>query len=230
MQANAVDTAVIDHCWNQIGVWSHVENRCPKLHETVHCRNCPVFAAAARNIFEGRALPPDYLADWRRHFAEPPPERRALGQYPAVEFRVGGELLSLPMGVIDEVCQPEMIHRLPHYAPVILRGIVNIHGQLRLCFSLAELLGIDGRGPDLEGKRRVFPRMLVIRRHESRFALLVDEVLGSNRYAPEDILPIPASWSRTLTQYMRGIVRSADQSVGLVDEELMFQAMENTLK
>jgi len=145
-------------------------------------------------------------------------------------FRVGNEALALPIGIIDEICQPEMIHRLPHYATVILRGIVNIHGQLRLCFSMAELLGIEDYKFEPDGKHRVFPRMMVIRRNESRFALLVDEVSGSRRYTQDDILPVPASLSRALTKFMRGILRDGEKSVGLLDTELMFQAMEKSLK
>jgi chemotaxis-related protein WspD len=231
MQESANDIAVVNDCWNRIGVWSHAASRCcPQLQEIVHCRNCPVFAAAARKIFEGRSLPPDYLDEWCRHFAQPPPARQMLKHSSALVFRVGNEALALPIGVIDEICQPEMIHRLPHYAPVILRGIVNIHGQLRLCFSLAELLGIEDSQLALEGKHRVFPRMMVVRRNESRFALLVDEVIGSHRYGREDILSVPASLSRALAKFIRGIFRDGEKSIGLLDEELLFQAMEKSLK
>ena len=178
MQESANLISAIDDCWNQIGVWSTAENRCPKLQEAVHCRNCPVFAASARKIFESRSLPPNYLDEWRRHFAAPPPVRRTLEHSSVLVFRVGREALALPIGVIDEICQPEMAHRIPHYDTNILRGIVNIHGQLRLCFSMSELLGIEDAKPEADGKHRVFPRMMVIRRNESRFALLVDEVLS----------------------------------------------------
>lgn len=220
----------IDDCWNRIGVWSHAATRCPKLEENVHCRNCSVFAAAAHKIFEGRALPDNYLEEWRRHFAQALPERRVTEHSSVLMFRVGDEMLSLPIGIVDEICQPEMIHRLPHYASVVLRGIVNIHGQLRLCFSMSELLGIEASKLEMVGKRRVFPRMLVIRRNESRFALLVDEVFGSHRYIKEDILPVPPSLARVLAKFMRGIYRDGEKSVGLINEELMFQAMEKSLK
>ncbi len=230
MQTYSREIAVIDDCWNRIGVWSRAANRCPKLQETVHCRNCPVFAAAARKIFEGRPLPPDYLDEWRHHFAEPPPARRVPGHSSVLVFRVGGEALSLPISIVDEICQPEVIHRLPHYASVVLRGIVNVHGQLRLCFAMAELLGIEDSPFEPNGKRRGFPRMMVIRHRESRFAMLVDEVLGSLRHAQDELLPVPASLSRSLAKFMLGILRDGERSVGVLDEKVMFQAMEKSLK
>ena len=33
-------------CWNKIGVSGDLS--CPELNTHIHCRNCPVFAAAAR--------------------------------------------------------------------------------------------------------------------------------------------------------------------------------------
>ena len=230
MQDTALSSMVIDDCWNRIGVWSRAEKPCPKLQEVVHCHNCPVFAASASKIFERRSLPPNYLDEWHRHYAEPAPARRMSEHSSVLVFRVGCEALSLPISVIDEICQPEMIHRLPHYATDILRGIVNIHGQLRLCFSMAKLLGVEDFKPDADGKHRIFPRMMVIRRNESRFALLVDEVLGSYRYARQDLLPVPASMSHALGKLVQGILQDEGQSIGLLDEDLMFHAMEKTLK
>ncbi len=230
MQDPVHSFTVIDDCWNRIGVWSHAESPCPKLQEVVHCHNCQVFAASASKIFERRSLPPNYLDEWYRHYSKPAPDRRISEHSSVLVFRVGCEFLSLPISVIDEICQPEMIHRLPHYATDILKGIVNIHGQLRLCFSMVKLLGIEDFKPDADGKRRIFPRMMVIRRNESRFALLVDEVLGSCRYAQLDLLPVPASLSHALGKLVRGILQDGGQSIGLLDEELMFHAMEKTLK
>jgi chemotaxis-related protein WspD len=123
-----------------------------------------------------------------------------------------------------------MVHRLPHYDTNILRGIVNIHGQLRLCFSMAELLGIEEARLEADGKHRVFPRMMVIRRNERRFAMLVDEVLSSSRYSQEDILPVPTSLSRALVKFVRGILQEGERSIGLLNEEIMFQAMDKSLK
>ncbi len=43
-------------CWNRIGV--NGDRSCPELTSFVHCRNCPVFAAAARSFFD-RPAPED---------------------------------------------------------------------------------------------------------------------------------------------------------------------------
>ncbi len=59
--------AVGDGCWNRIGVSG--DRSCPELPSFVHCRNCPVFAAAARAFFD-RPAPEGYLAEWARWLAD----------------------------------------------------------------------------------------------------------------------------------------------------------------
>ena len=54
-------------CWSHIGVSG--DRSCPELNSHIHCRNCPVFAGAARTFFDRKA-PEDYLADWSRWLSE----------------------------------------------------------------------------------------------------------------------------------------------------------------
>ena len=44
----------VDDCWNRIGIRG--DKSCERLPEHVHCRNCPVYAAAAKRILD--RLPP----------------------------------------------------------------------------------------------------------------------------------------------------------------------------
>src|SRR3954453_1871801 len=50
-------------CWNRIGTSG--DRSCPELEAHIHCRNCPVFASAARTFFD-RPAPDGYLAEWTR--------------------------------------------------------------------------------------------------------------------------------------------------------------------
>ncbi|WZB76062.1 hypothetical protein WJ972_09265 [Achromobacter insuavis] len=50
--------AEVDDCWNRIG--SRGDKRCERLPEYVHCRNCPVYAGAAKRILD--RLPPQIAA------------------------------------------------------------------------------------------------------------------------------------------------------------------------
>ena len=58
----------IGDCWNRIGV--NGDRTCPALEEHVHCRNCPVFAGAARGSSTARP-PTGYLAEWAELLGRP---------------------------------------------------------------------------------------------------------------------------------------------------------------
>ena len=62
-----VRPSVDDDCWNRIGVYG--DRSCPELSTFVHCRNCPVFAAAARSLLRP-PRPEGYLAEWVRWLAD----------------------------------------------------------------------------------------------------------------------------------------------------------------
>mgnify|MGYP003341567435 CR=1 FL=1 len=53
--------APMEHCWRRIGIDG--DRSCPELTSFIHCRNCPVVAAAARLFFDRRA-PAGYLEAW----------------------------------------------------------------------------------------------------------------------------------------------------------------------
>lgn len=48
--------AVVDDCWNRIGVFG--DKSCPQLERHIHCRNCEVYGAAAIALLDryGSAL------------------------------------------------------------------------------------------------------------------------------------------------------------------------------
>src|SRR6185437_11805294 len=82
----------IDDCWNRIGVRGDFS--CPKLETYIHCRNCPVHAAAGTVLLD-REPQPGHLAEWTRHIAREKPAPEA-GAQSVVVFRIGAEWLALP--------------------------------------------------------------------------------------------------------------------------------------
>src|SRR3954470_1625658 len=137
-------------CWNQIGTSGDAS--CPELRTHVHCRNCPVFASAARAFFD-RPAPGGYLAEWTRWLAQSEEpggheagepiaggERDRVG---VLIFRLGQEWLAFRTQTVAEVTLPRPVHRIPHRSSEVLIGLVNLRGQLQLCISLSGLLGVE---------------------------------------------------------------------------------------
>ncbi len=137
-------------CWRRIGTAG--DRSCPELETHIHCRNCPVFASAARTLFD-RPAPEHYLAEWTQWLAGSPVTvsleagaSAALSDRDRVSvliFRLGREWMAFPTQAIAEVTVPRPIHRIPHRSNAILIGLVNLRGQLQLCISLHGLLGLE---------------------------------------------------------------------------------------
>src|SRR5687768_6885936 len=93
------DAPPVASCWSAIGVWG--SRSCPELDVHVHCRNCPVYSAAAASLLD-RAIPAELASDQPRHFETPKPADDRETQS-VVIFRIGPEWFALPTSVIAEV-------------------------------------------------------------------------------------------------------------------------------
>lgn len=219
-------TIQLDDCWNRIGVRG--DRSCPELKTHIHCRNCPVHAAAVATLLD-RALPADHLERWTEHFAQPP-VRHEAGLNAIVIFRIGREWLALPTAVFLEVAAERPVHSLPHRRNATVRGLVNVRGELLLCVSASSLLGIaDTPAATEEASRKTTRRLLVLSRDGQRLVLPVDEVGGTHRYHPRDLLPPPATVSRATATYTKAVLRWRDYTVGCLDDELLFYSLNRSI-
>lgn len=210
----------VDDCWNRIGV--NGDRSCPELVEHVHCRNCPVFARAARGFFDRRA-PEGYLAEWSELLGRPV-EAGSSDDSALLVFRLGGEWLAMGLGFVAEVTAPRPVHRVPHRSNQVFSGLVGLRGQLQLCVSLHGLLEVAPLDPDAEGPAN--PRLVVIRRGVETWAFPAEEVIGVHRVARERLQKVPSTLANPLGSYGRAVfVRKDGRSVDVLDESRVFDAL-----
>jgi chemotaxis-related protein WspD len=207
----------IHDCWNRIGVRG--DHSCEKLREHVHCRNCEVYAAAARNIMQ-RVLPNGYQSEWAQHVSQAQAEGNAVTES-AMIFRIGNEWLALPTHLFVSVAEKTTAHKLPHRNEVGLLGIVNVAGQLYPCMSLAALLHIDAQQEQAKVQHHVYPRLLLVSLAKQVFALPVDDLQGISRYAADTLQAPPATVNKGLVRYLTGVLAVGEQQVGCLDHELV---------
>lgn len=214
----------LDDCWNRIGVRG--DRSCPELVKHVHCRNCPVQAAAVTTLLD-RQVPADHAERWTEQYARPP-EVREAGLHPVVVFRVGSEWCALPTTLFLEVATLRPVHSLPHRRSTLVRGLVNVRGELLVCVSVAGALGID-EGASTDPGRQNSRRLLVLSREEQRLVFSVDEVGGPYRYHPRELLPPPATVARAAGTYTKAVFAWREKSVALLDDELLFYTLNRSL-
>ncbi len=212
-------------CWNRIGVWG--DRSCPELVKVVHCRNCPVFAAAGRRFLDGPS-PEGYLEEWAERLALPIGEA-ATDVRSVLVFRLGDEWLALRVQVLVEVTTQRPIRRIPRRAG-LLAGLVNIRGELHLCVRLAQLLGITSgtRGQGTEAGRPGSDntaRLLVACGDSDRWVFPVDEVDQVYRFAQGELTEAPATLARSNSRLTRGVFVWRERPVGYLDDERLFQVL-----
>ena len=215
----------IQDCWKRIGVGG--DKSCPELPRYLHCRNCPAFERAAQALLD-REPPAGYVEEWTRLLAREKEACRRQSEV-AMVFRIGGEWLALPGACCLEVVAQRPVRRVPHRSNHTLAGIVCVRGEILLCFSLAESLGLAPAADAPQAPARGSPRLMVAGRPRFRLAFSADEVLGLQRYSPEMLEPLPATNAHALSRFTRGVLTLNGRKIGLLDDERLFGALEKAL-
>ncbi|MGH8081696.1 MAG: chemotaxis protein CheW [Lysobacter sp.] len=166
-----------------------------------------------------------------RHIAARSEDLRALSAT-AFVFRLGNEWLGLPAAMVDEVIEPRPIHSLPHRREGLVRGLVNVRGQLTVCVALESLLQLDASaGGERSGAQRqlLSKRLVVLSAHEQRLAFESDEVHGSHRYDPAGVGNVPGTVALSGSVFSTGVVAVGARHAGLLDGDLVLSAINRRL-
>jgi chemotaxis-related protein WspD len=235
-------------CWNQIGI--NGDRSCPELQTQIHCRNCPVFASAARTFFD-RSAPDEYLTEWTQWLSGAGGRQTAAADLLEGEegtrvsvliFRIGDEWLAIRTPTVSEVTLPRPLHRIPHRSNAVLLGLVNLRGQLQLCISLRSLLGIEAANGQVEvtaastekqadGSRDAAAaagtRLVVIRDRDRSeiWVFPADEVLGVHRLPRAKLRSVSSSLANPEVSFSQAILSWQDRSVSFLDESRIFAAL-----
>ncbi len=218
----------IDDCWNRIGVWRRDKAACPVLEQVIHCRNCDHYSAAGRQILQ-RELPPGYREEWTQILAA----RKAHGQMHTesiVIFRLGDEWLGIPSRIVREITSAKAVRRLPHIRKNIVKGLVNIRGELQICVSLGSLLEVERGAQERRfGSVGIADRMILVAHENNQYVFPVTEVHGLYRHQLSDLQPTPATIAKSKATYTKGVLNWGEHHVASLDTELLFHALNKGL-
>ena len=211
---DALALPVLDDCWNRIGVKG--DGSCPELAKVVHCRNCPVFAAAGQQLFQ-RPAPMECVDEWTAALAreEPAPACDAVA---VLIFRLGTEWLALDVGSLVEVAPARVVRRVPQRTNRVLLGLVNIRGELQLCVALKELLGIEAETGSSE-------RLIIAEAPPWRWAFAVDDVAGVQRHRLQTMSNVPSTLGNSIAHFSQGVFAWNDKRVGYLATERISESL-----
>ncbi len=216
---------VVDDCWNRIGVRG--DHSCPELKTAIHCQNCGVFAAATQLFFD-RAQGSDYQREVTSLVAEADVAARDQSES-VVAFVLGAEAFALSTRSFVEVTEQRPVHRVAHRTNRVFSGIVNVHGQLELCVSLAGLLEVEPDANAAGGER--YLRMVVAEDDERRrWVFRADRVLGVHLVPKHEFQAPPSTLVRKTQSYVARVFRLGEQQVGYLDGAALFAAFERSVR
>lgn len=209
----------IHDCWNRIGVQG--DGTCGELAQHIHCRNCPVYSAAARQMLH-LSRPGEDRQFWTRHISEPRPPPPADTRS-ALILRCSAEWLALPTNLCVEVAGLRAVRTLPHRRDPALLGLVNVRGELMPCISLSAMLRLQ------PSSSAGTPRLVIVKGEGESTAVHVDEVHGTHRYAQPELQPLPGTVAASPSPNTCATLRWRERSVGLLEGRAFLSSLDRCL-
>lgn len=223
-------TDVVDSvgCWRRIGVWGNQKPRCNELEKVIHCRNCDVFAQAAREVFERRLQDFSPVAA----FAVDAVPDRAKGDAACLPFRVGNLWLGLPTNSVVAIADRAPLHSIPHRQDDVVLGLVPVNGEIVIAIALPALLAQGQSAPPEHVARGGYARRVVVAARGRRVAFDVDEVRGVQRFFRVQLADPSRYCDPALASLVEGMIELdgiAGQVAGVLDMRAFLGALDRVL-
>jgi chemotaxis-related protein WspD len=156
-----------------------------------------------------------------------------------VIFRLYDEYLAVQTRWLVEVTLPQPIHAIPHRTNEVVLGLVNIRGQLRICFSAHGLLGVALPAVSQQTHRSevtpaapyaaLLERMLILHDRSEQWIFPVEEVLGVHRLPVRDLHLVPSTFGKG-GAFSQSVFTWASHTVGYLDETRFLSALRSACK
>ncbi len=117
-----------------------------------------------------------------------------------VSFWLDGQLLGVPVNLVQEVLNPQKIARTPQ-ARREIAGLLNLRGQIVTAVNLRERMGLAPLADDRQSMN------VVVRQGSESFSLLVDEVGDVIDIAGEPFEPVPHTLDARWKSVTLGVFR-----------------------
>lgn len=218
----------IDRCWYERGVWSTVSDKCEKLAEYIHCRNCPVFSSKGKRVLD-RAAPAGYLKEWRKGLAVSKPILKKDARSILV-FRVADEWFAIPSRCLHEITEKRTIHKIPGNNKSGIVGVVNVGGEIRVCYSLETVLGVSSHvNKDKKSSSRDIARFIVAFIGGHYYVFGAQHISGMALYHDDELYPVPSTLAYDGANLLLGVINHAANNVAVLDVDKFQSALEGIL-
>ena len=167
-----------------------------------------------------------YIEQWVNLLREPPLAPEQGKELTLLIFLLKREAFALPLEICKMIAEPRPLHAIPHKTNPVLRGLINIDGQIKICCRLEELLELTSED---ERKRGFSELYVVVEREKKTWVFSADEVLGIVSCNKKEIENVPVNLVKSSTNYLKGIFYWEKRHVAILDDELILQSIKRSL-
>jgi purine-binding chemotaxis protein CheW len=127
-------------------------------------------------------------------------------------FFIDKQYLAVPVQEVQEVIRYQQMTRVP-LVPAVIRGLINLRGQIVVAFDLRRRLGYPDRPEEQK------PMNVVVRAADETVSLLVDEI-GDVIEVEETCAEHPPETLRAeMRELLRGVYKLKDRLLLVLDTE-----------
>lgn len=135
-------------------------------------------------------------------------------------FSIDRQFFAVPVQDVQEVIRYQEMTRVP-LVPTVIRGLINLRGQIVVAYDLRRRLGCPERPKDQK------PMNVVVRADGETVSLLVDEI-GDVIEVEESCAEQPPDTLRTeMRELVQGVYKLKDQLLLVLDTEKTVRGSDN---
>lgn len=113
---------------------------------------------------------------------------------------------------VQEVLRSQEMTRVP-LAPGVLRGLINLRGQIVAAIDMRERLTLPPRTAEQE------PMNMIVRAEDGAVSLLVDEIGDVIQVAADEFEPVPETITPNLRELVNGVYKLDGRLLLVLDTE-----------
>lgn len=133
-------------------------------------------------------------------------------------FRVDRDFYAISVLEVQEVIRKQNLTKIP-CAPMFIKGLINLRGQIVTAFSLRTLFGL----PEIESETYM---NIIVKSGDSLYALMVDEILDVMDVSQKRFEKTPDNLDEKIRQYISGVYKLDGKLLSTLDlEKLLNQEL-----
>ncbi|WP_412710084.1 chemotaxis protein CheW [Atrimonas thermophila] len=140
-----------------------------------------------------------------------------------VAFRLGKETYAVDIQQVQEIIRMQQITAVPG-APFFVEGVINLRGRIIPVIDLRKRLGLP------QGEKTDEVRIVVVEIPPHKVGMVVDAVEEVLRLSMEDIEPPSTLVASVDEQYLKGVGKTGDRLVVLLDLEAILKKEKDSEK